>query len=82
MPEGYGQRRTTLIVGDWGHVGPGCCPLSDQNDFAAHFNNRAGAAGSVNFPQACMLIEPLMEQTGDTNPTVRDISLPGTIGAN
>jgi hypothetical protein len=36
--------RTTLVVGNWGHVKPGCSVASGgKGDWAAHFNLGAGS---------------------------------------
>jgi hypothetical protein len=56
MPEGSTQKRTHLVVGDWGHVSPGCAPsAADATDFAAHFNTNTNASpNAAGFPQVCM----------------------------
>ena len=58
MPDGWKQTRAHLIEGSWDHVSPGCSPQANENDFAAHFNTNANAAGGAGFPQVCMLADP------------------------
>jgi hypothetical protein len=44
IPKGVTMGRTTLVVGNWGHVKPGCSVASGgKGDWAAHFNLGAGS---------------------------------------